>query len=108
MAAKVVSFSGDIEEVHCSQDVHVCEGNFDSEDDFCESTSGEDSSSDERDGEFLEQILDGVYSSRYSPSKPLDPVERDSLLIFDKDFFYEEELYLEGRVCYCFHSGLIG
>ena len=79
----------------------VCEGDFDSEEDICESTSAEETSLDEWDGVFLEQILDGAYSSQSLQSARLDPVERDSLLIFDKDFIHEEELYSEGRSHMC-------
>lgn len=93
MSAKSVSFSESATAAHYSQ--ASWEDDFYSEEYF-ESTSGEEMSSDERDGEFLEHVLDGVYSSRSSPSKRLDPVERDSLLIYDKDFFQEEELYSEG------------
>jgi len=84
MDAKVISFFDDIKELQCSQT--AWKDDFNNNDNYCESTSGGDSS-DNGDGEFLEQILDGVYSSPYLPSNPLDPVERESLLIFDKDFF---------------------
>ena len=93
MSDKSVSFSENATTAFYSQ--APWEDDFYSEE-YCESTSGEETSSDERDGEFLEHVLDGVYSSRHSPSKRLDPVERDSLLIYDKDFFQEEELYSEG------------
>jgi len=46
---------------------------------------------------------DGIYSSPYLPSNLLDPVEREYLLIFDKDFFQEEELYMEDKHASIFH-----
>ena len=54
--------------------------------DFIESTSeGEPfSSSDEADAELLEGVLESAYSSK-TPYSALDPAERDSLLLFDKD-----------------------
>ena len=62
------------------------EGGPDGESDFdyIESTSEAGSSSDEEDAEKLEAILGAVFTS--SPSKGrLEPAERQSLLLFDKD-----------------------
>ena len=63
---------------------------------FFESTSmtsaseGDFSSSDERDAQLLEGVLDCAYSNRFNQS--LDPAQRDSMLFYDKDFDDVEDL----------------
>ena len=62
---------------------------------FVESTSGEErySSSDEADMEHFEQMLTSAYS-KHGGAHVLDPAERDSLLLYDKDWY--EDLDLPG------------
>lgn len=63
------------------------------QEDFVESTSegGDFSSSDEVDAHLFERVLEGVYSTS-GPSSMLDPAQRDSILLFDKDLCELEEL----------------
>ena len=62
--------------------------------DFIESTSeGEHfSSSDEGDAELFECVLETAYSSN-APLSVLNPAERDSLLLFDKNLSELGKMY---------------
>jgi hypothetical protein len=64
----------------------------DSDFEYVASTSEAASSGNEDDAEKLEALFGAVYSSSGSPVKILDPAERHSLLLFDKDFAPEEDL----------------
>jgi len=62
-------------------------------DEYTESSSDEDFSwsEDEEDAEMLQSIFEGVYCSSLAKcSTKIDPVERDSYLLFDKDLMENE------------------
>jgi len=85
-----VSFA-DEPEVHWQHESVERGPDGESDFDYIESTSEAGSSSDEEDAEKLEAILGAVFTS--SPSKGrLEPAERQSLLLFDKDLAEEEDL----------------
>ena len=66
------------------------------------------SSSDEEDAERVEMILERAYTcspSFFSRPSPLDPMERNSLLLLDKDLLDDGEMN-EG-VCVCVVEGHI-
>ena len=70
-----------------------------SEDEFCEITTSEAeslSTSGEEDAELLEVALDGAYTCNPSlfSKCSLDPAERSSLLLLDKDFLDSEGTYM--------------
>ena len=60
--------------------------------DYVESLNKGDfwSSSDEEHAEFFEQVLEGAYLGCLSSESRLDPAERTSLLLLDKDLQHEE------------------
>ena len=83
-----VSFSA---EVDWCESEWKCTTDGDSDFEYVESTSEAASSGDKDDTEELEALLGTAYTS--SPEKEsLDPAERQSLLLFDKDFAEEEDL----------------
>ena len=63
----------------------------DSDFEYVESMSEEESSEDDADVEMLELLLDRVHSSGFVPRECLDPAERDSLLYLDKDLIEDVE-----------------
>ena len=92
MAAKCVSFT--TESTESTAPLSLFDSS-ESDDDFCEITTSEGESLatfDEEDAELLEMALDGAYS--YNPSLfskcTLDPAERSSLLLLDKDILESE------------------
>ena len=68
-------------------------------DDYVESVSeGEHwSSSDEDQLELFDQLLEGA---RFGSLRKLDPVQRNSLLLFDKDFLNEDDEELDDSSVY--------
>jgi len=68
--------------------VHYVDSDFK----YIESTSEAASSGDEDNAEKLEAILGAVYTSSPVKESLLDPAERQSLLLFDKNFAVEEDL----------------
>ena len=94
MATKRVAFAEDAPQcsaIEESDDTDIS----DSDDDFFEITTSEAESlatSDEEDAELLQVALESAYSCNpalFSNSK-LDPAERSSLLLLDKDFLGSE------------------
>lgn len=88
-SCKQVSFSDSQDEVVYDLGSHGKKDSSD-EDEFIECTSGESvtfSSDDEDDLEMVEQVMKCAYSSSRSTVQRswLLPVERESLLFFDKD-----------------------
>ena len=71
--------------------------------DFLESSSeGEHfCSSDEADAELFQSALEQAYSSN-APHSMLDPAERDSLLLFDKDLCEFGKIYARVLKGYAF------
>ena len=97
MAHSKVSFS---EKVSCEFEIVREEDTFD----YVESTSELGSSDDDEDAGKLEAIFGAVYSG-LSPSKPfVQPAERHSLLLWDKDLGEED---LESGIVLLFLSTLL-
>ena len=69
--------------------------NAESDEDCCEIFKSEAESfatSDEEDAELLQMALEGAYTcSAFKRSTIVDPAERSSYLLFDKDLMGEEE-----------------
>ena len=97
MSHSKVSFS---EKVSCEFEIVREEDTFD----YVESTSELGSSDDDEDAGKLEAIFGAVYSG-LSPSKPfIQPAERHSLLLWDKDLGEED---LESGIVLLFLSTLL-
>lgn len=99
-----VSFSDEVVEIPFHTPPLSADAASGSDFDYVESASeGEDwssESSDQNDAEMWEQILDGAYCSAVPPK--MDPAERDSLLLFDKDLVEDlEGVYLKFCVYSC-------
>ena len=72
-----------------------------SDGDYIESTSEGEvlSSGDDNDSEMLQTVFEGIYSTSFVSTRN-DPVERDSLLLFDKDLMDSDaETSTEGSSC---------
>ena len=85
-----VSFSETVAQEEDSTQHESYYSDSDSESEFYEITSSEAESvcsSDEEDAERLEVVLEGAYtcSPKLYQCSSLDPAERSSLLLFDKD-----------------------
>jgi len=85
-----VSFSAEVDwcESEWGHTAHYVDSDFE----YVESTNEAASSGNEDDAEKLEAILGAVYTSSPVKESLLDPAERQSLLLFDKDFAVEEDL----------------
>ena len=85
-----VSFSAEVDwcESERGHTAHYVDSDFE----YVESTNEAASSGNEDDAEKLEAILGAVYTSSQVKESLLDPAERQSLLLFDKDFAVEEDL----------------
>lgn len=89
VSERIVSFKGDEE---------LCEVETIGDVDFVESTSEGEvlSSGDDNDAEMLQTVFEGIYSTSLVSARN-DPVERDSLLLFDKDLIDSDaETSVEG------------
>ena len=95
------NFQGIFAEVDCCESERGHTAHYvDSDFKYVESTSEAASSGDEGDAEKLEAILGAVYTSPVKESL-LDPAERQSLLLFNKDFAVED---LESvHLFFCFY-----
>ena len=70
----------------------------DSDHEYVESPATSEPEGDSSDEELLEHIFEGLYSSPFT--KRLDPAERDSLLLLDKDLIEElDEGTFSGNDC---------
>ena len=56
-------------------------------------------SSDENDAEMVQQALNTTYTASFSSCARLEAVERDSLLLYDKDLLEDSDL--EGSLFLC-------
>ena len=94
--SKTVSFSDIVEQFVSESDPEEDENYLD---DYVESVSeGEHwSSNDEDQLELFDQLLEGA---RFGSLIRLDPVQRNSLLLFDKDFLNEDDEELDGSSVY--------
>ena len=78
------------DEVEGEELTEVSDSDEEVQGDFNDSTSDDMehySSADELDRDLLEQVLESAYTRRPASSFSLDPVERDSLLLYDKDWY---------------------
>ena len=92
LSKKSMSFARETEEITVESGESESSDESDTPD-YVESLSEGEfwSSSDEEHAEFFEQVLEGAYLGRLSSKSRLDPAERTSLLLLDKDLQHEEE-----------------